>query len=269
MSDSELSRKTKSKEKASEKQINWKECLCHSYGQTGDISSFSEQTFRKTAEIRNDIVHNRLKHYWSARPRSGYHRRCYQAYTCKRNLKYTLKRKIDDNVKVPVTSKPAKLPRIYDRSKCIISLEEKLLADRKSREQLYQCLTEDCVSSLTRATTNDLFLVKRLGSGYDILYHKTCYKKLTRRLYQINENMENTSVNEESAIFDRSFNTLASEIEQNVLESLKVATMSELKTRFCQLLSNEGIVTSNYKSLYLQKRLEKRFGSKLSFWRPK
>jgi hypothetical protein len=44
MSDSELSRKTKSKEKASEKQINWKECLCHSYGQTGDISSFSEQT---------------------------------------------------------------------------------------------------------------------------------------------------------------------------------------------------------------------------------
>ena len=44
MSDSELSRKTKSKEKASENQINWKECLCHSYGQTGDISSFSEQT---------------------------------------------------------------------------------------------------------------------------------------------------------------------------------------------------------------------------------
>jgi hypothetical protein len=81
--------------------------------------------------------------------------------------------------------------------------------------------------------------------------------------------MENTSVNEESAIFDRSFNTLASEIEQNVLESLKVATMSELKTRFYQLLRNEGIVTSNYKSLYLQKRLEKRFGSKLSFWRPK
>jgi hypothetical protein len=57
--------------------------------------------------------------------------------------------------------------------------------------------------------------------------------------------MENTSVNKESAIFDRSFNTLASEIEQNVLESLKVATMSGLKTRFCQLLSNEGIVTQS------------------------
>jgi hypothetical protein len=69
--------------------------------------------------------------------------------------------------------------------------------------------------------------------------------------------MGNMSDNEESAIFDRSFDTLASEIEQNVLESLKVATMSELKTRFCQLLSNEGIVNSNYKSLYLQKKTRK------------
>jgi len=120
-----------------------------------------------------------------------------------------------------------------------------------------------------RAAKNNFFLVKRLESFYNILYHKTCYKKLTRRLYQINENMENTSGNEESAIFERSFDTLASEIEQNILESLKVATMSEVKTRFCQLLSNEGIVASNYKSLYLQKRLEKRFGNKLSFWRSK
>ena len=101
------------------------------------------------------------------------------------------------------------------------------------------------------------FLVKRLESGYNILYHKTCYKKLTRRLYQINENMEDTSGNEESAIFDRSFDTLASEIEQHLLEPLKVATMLELKTRFCQFLSNEGIVASNYKSLYLQKKTRK------------
>ena len=65
--------------------------------------------------------------------------------------------------------------------------------------------------------------------------------------------MENISDNEESAIFDRSFDTLASEIETNVLKALKVVTMSRLKSRFRQLLSEEGIEASNYKSLYLPK----------------
>ena len=73
------------------------------------------ETFRKEAEIRNDPVNNLLKYYWCAGPRSGYHRRWYQTCTSKGNLKNPLKRKMDDNVKVPVTSKPDKLPRAYDR----------------------------------------------------------------------------------------------------------------------------------------------------------
>jgi hypothetical protein len=40
--------------------------------------------------------------------------------------------------------------------------------------------------------------------------------------------MENISDNEESTIFDRSFDTLASEIETNVLKALKVVTMHML-----------------------------------------
>ena len=66
--------------------------------------------------------------------------------------------------------------------------------------------------------------------------------------------MENISDNEESAIFDRSFDILASEIETNDLKALKVVTMSRLKSRFRQLVNEEGIIeASNYKSLYLQK----------------
>jgi hypothetical protein len=65
--------------------------------------------------------------------------------------------------------------------------------------------------------------------------------------------MENISDNEESAIFDRSFDTLASEIETNVLKALKVVTMSRFMSRFRQLVNEEGIEASNYKSLYLQK----------------
>jgi hypothetical protein len=49
---------------------------------------------------------------------------------------------MDDNVKVSVISKPEKVPRTYDCSKCVICLEDKQLADRKSWEQLRQCLTE-------------------------------------------------------------------------------------------------------------------------------
>ena len=72
------------------------------------------------------------------------------------------------------------------------------------------------------------FSREKIGIGLCILYHKTCYKKLTRCLYKVNENLENISGNEKSAIFDRSFDTLASEIETNVLKALKVVTMSEV-----------------------------------------
>jgi len=114
------------KENTSEKKINWKECLCHSTDQTSDLSfCFGVDLFRKAAEIRNDLAHNLLKHYWSAGPRGGYHMRCYLTCTSKRNLKYPPKRKMDDNVQVPVTNKPAKLPRTYDSSKCFICLEDK------------------------------------------------------------------------------------------------------------------------------------------------
>ena len=43
--------------------------------------------FRNAAEIRNDLVHNLLKHYWSAGPRGGYQRRCYQTCTNKHKKK--------------------------------------------------------------------------------------------------------------------------------------------------------------------------------------
>jgi hypothetical protein len=52
-------------------------------------------------------------------------KRNYLTCTSKRNLKYPLKGKMDDNVKVPVTNKPAKLPRTYGSSKCVIWLEDK------------------------------------------------------------------------------------------------------------------------------------------------
>jgi hypothetical protein len=60
---------------------------------------------------------------------------------------------------------------------------------------------------------------------------------------------------------------LASGIERYVLKAWKVVTMSELSSRFRQLLREEGIDASNYKSLYLQNKIEKRLKNKLTFWR--
>ena len=98
----------------------------HSTSQTSYLSKFIwGDLFRKAAEIRNVFAHNLLKHYWSAGPRGGYHRRCYLTCTSKHNLKHPLKGKMDDNVKVPVANKPAKLPRTYGSSKCVICLEDK------------------------------------------------------------------------------------------------------------------------------------------------
>jgi hypothetical protein len=84
------------------------------------------ETLRNGAEVRNDLVHNLLKYYWSAGPRVGYQLRCYQTFSSKRNLKFPLERKMDENIKVPVTSKPGKVPRTYNRrSKCVICIEDK------------------------------------------------------------------------------------------------------------------------------------------------
>jgi hypothetical protein len=75
---------------------------------------YQQRKTLKTDQIRNDLAHNLLKHYWSAGSKGEYHRRCYLTYTSKCNLNYLLKGKMDDNVKVPVTNKPAKLPRRHN-----------------------------------------------------------------------------------------------------------------------------------------------------------
>ena len=89
------------------------------------------------------------------------------------------------NIKVPVTSKPAKLPKHMT--------VQNVLFDMKtcwSQEQLRPCLVKDGISSLKRAAKNDRrFLVKRLESGYVFYIIKHAKKNLTRCLYKVNENM--------------------------------------------------------------------------------
>jgi len=66
------------------------------------------------------------------------------------------------NIKVPVTSKPAKLPRTYDRSKYVICLEDLLIPGTVTPmfEQRRHFLVEESCANYR------CFLVKRLESGY-------------------------------------------------------------------------------------------------------
>ena len=73
------------------------------------------------------------------------------------------------------------------------------VADRKSLEQLRQCLIKDGVSSLKMAVKNDCFLVKRLELGY-VLYiikhatktDKDVFTKLLRtwKIYKVMRNQQ-------------------------------------------------------------------------------
>ena len=97
------------------------------------------------------------------------------------------------------------------------------VADRKSLEQLRQCLIKDGVSSLKMAVKNYCFLVKRLELGY-VLYiikhatktDKDVFTKLLRtwKIYKVIRNQQCIFF----IVFDRSFNILASEIEVLVFE---------------------------------------------------
>ena len=102
----------------------------------------------------------------------------------KRNLKYPLKRIMCYNIKVSVTTKSAKLPRTYDRSKCVSCLEDLLIPGTVTLmfDQRRRSFVEESYDKRSP------FSREKIEIGLFLLYHKTCYK-LKRRLYKVNENM--------------------------------------------------------------------------------
>jgi len=181
-------------------EVDWDNCLCHRPGVSGELNSFTDQlwkTFRNAADIRQDSIYNNMKDHWGEGPRGWYHRKCYQIYTMKRNLNLR-KRKVETEKRDSWTPKPAKLPRTFDKSKCIVCLNDKHQdSKRLNLEKLSQCLTEEAIENMKLAGThqNDTCLVKRLDrSDSTVLYHRSCYKKLTKCLYRTDDKDNTLSV---------------------------------------------------------------------------
>ena len=58
-------------------EIDWDSCLCHRSGETGELSKFTDQswkTFKHAAEIRQDSIYDNMKDHWDDGPRGGYHK---------------------------------------------------------------------------------------------------------------------------------------------------------------------------------------------------
>ena len=210
-------------------EIQWQNCLCHKTGETG-LTPFTDQswkTFKRAAEVRRDGIYDKMKICWSEGPKGFYHRKCYQLYTIKRNVQ-ACKRKSEKLEKPIIKPRPAKLPRTFDKSKCIICLTDKSMKkDRRRTESLCRCLTENAVENMRAAArkTSESLLLKRLDSGVDILYHKSCHRKLTKLSSATpNKNSDNA--------FDSSFEILAKEVEINIIKGLKVVTSFRINVSF-------------------------------------
>ncbi|CAG2255234.1 unnamed protein product [Mytilus edulis] len=258
--------------------FSWDKCLCHRSGK-GNLKSFSDQTwttFKAAAESRNDRVSEIMKGKWIDGPKGVYHKKCYQLYTMKRDIKLTLKRNTcsqkrklesDSATKHAINVPAAKLPRNFDKSKCVICLQDKTsLKDRRRLESLTKCLTDEAIETMKQASTQqdtNPLLIKRLESGFDFFYHKSCFRILTSVLYKENE----TQVEEEPDSFTSAFDILAKEVQQNIIHGLQVSNLTDLCFRFRELLLTQGVHVLKYNPTRLKARLVNEFGDNLTFWR--
>ncbi|CAC5376852.1 unnamed protein product [Mytilus coruscus] len=95
----------------------------------------------------------------------------------------------------------------------------------------------------TQQESNPL-LIKRLESGFDFIYHKSCFRILTSVLYKESE----TQVKEEPDNFRSALDVLAKEVQQNIIHGLQVSNLMDLCSRFREScysrLGKEDIVTT-------------------------
>ena len=76
--------------------------------------------------------------------------------------------------------------------------------------------------------------------------------------------------NEDSATtsYQGAFECLSAYVQNEIISSAKVITMSQLQERFVNNLNERGVEARNYRSSKLKVRLQRHFGNKLSFKQP-
>lgn len=287
--------------------ITWDKCLCHCVAtETGPLSSFTEQSWQKlwdAASVRQDTTwHFLLGEGFvdsGSQPQGGYHRKCYSSYTHKKALA-VMKRKrkskaetdskaeesetktgdktIAPEIKRQKMTTRSDLPK-HEKKACLFCRKTGKKKHRRSKhrtaEPLTECQTFEAAERIHHAAKmrQDECVLREVKAGPDfiaseVVYHASCYRKYTRRIYTQAEDDLDSAVGYK-AEHDRAFSRVV-EVVQNVVldttEHVRVVSIDDLRSQLITDLAGSGI-TSSYRSSRLKQRLTQHFGDMIQFVR--
>ena len=155
--------------------------------------------------------------------------------------------------------------------KCAICQTEKSDSkDRRRKEKLTLCETVQAGRTLFEAAKlrGDQRLIVALRDqdpiAIELCYHRNCY-----RMYTNTKQIEVIKNNQEGKLesqYDDAFQVLKSDMELKLFGRLEVLRMSDLRQRYVELLSLQGIQNPLYRSEKLKVRIQKAYTSRISFW---
>lgn len=259
---------------------NWSKCLCHVRNVNGKLCFFTEKTWRTfefCANQRQDEVLRVMEGCWSEGPKGGYHKKCYQAYTNKAHVARAARKKTAADEKVidePVKKRVCRSSiSVTNPEKCAICQKDKFQRSRgsKTRETLCQGISEQAITSLRKAArirSDDRMLI--VIQARNIKYHRSCYREYALRHEALAKLERDESELDEDCDdeYSKAFEAMKEYVNDEVIEGLKVVTMSDLLQRYLEMLSCHGVDNAGHRSSKLKSRLKNCFSDRLTFHQP-
>ena len=265
---------------------NLSSCLCHKDGVSGPLSTFTDtswKTFRQAACAYRDDPYEKLHATWDNGPTGGYHRQCYQSYTNKDRI-IRAKRKSetfeDDNHPTKASKRQQKDNTHILKNECIICRDKKYSKDKKNLERLNLCQQYSSGRNVLEAAkieNNERIIRELLDKdpiAIELRYHHSCYLTYTSFIRRVVPQTTTTDTPDAKCSthtdsYTDAFNIIAERVKSKVIEGHDVCKMTDIRDEYITLLAQHGVLSPNYRTIKLKARLQKAFGSQLSFWRPK
>ncbi len=280
--------------------VSSQRCLCHVHlEETANYKLFTEktwETFRQKANIRMDTIAQEMTDIWDGGHKHGYHMKCYQRYiNTSRNLPgpvkiATIKTPPQKEIEIqsPVKKKlrnQATPVKGSDKNKCAICKSSKRKwvkgpGGRRIGEYPKLCSSFAANDALLDAAkkTNKFLMQAELTKtpdavAGDVMYHRSCYRNFVyghSHGYQHHEQKRETlsDTAKVKEIHSVAFDKLCIELQKDLHDTKNVRRMADIKARYIELLSQEGIDAPNYRTNKLKKKLVKHLGANISFSAP-
>ena len=209
----------------------------------------------------------------------GYHRRCYQLFIL---LPKPSKRKATSSMypddEAPSTSKKSKRfssassTVLFPPDKCLFCDKDTMYVKRE-RHSLVTCMTIVAEQSIkSAAVEKDDEEILRKVRGQDLRAREARYHNHCRRNYTRNKTRhlshEDSESSQSQAAHNAAFQFIKSYIEKHLLTGGNIERLSMIRERYLTYLldNHPNFYNKNYKMYKLKDKLQKYFGTKLSFW---